>query len=281
MLVTRRTFLGATVASWLGLAGLARGDLIGDLRERNRRRIAGQVARHATPVDGCGYLDQPAFAVDRVFRGPQVPYEPQAGDLFLEMCPQLTARASLVLVGAFRPNHSGIVFRRPDGSMALLEAGSFEVALIVASDLVPVLSAYRDRERVWIRRRSVPLTDEQACRLTAAALAQDGKPFALLRQYAQATPLRARGPLRTFVTGGPHGTDRRGYFCAELVTEMIVAAGLIDAADARPAATYPHDLFFDESFNLFLNRHFKLGRAGWCPPAQWRPQRCDGCGAAP
>jgi hypothetical protein len=282
MPVSRRTFLGSAAASWLGLTASARAGLIDTLRERNRQRIDERVAEHATPVDGCGYLDQPAFAIDNVFRGPQVPYAPQPGDLFFSITVHLRFRVGHALVGAFQPSHSGIIFRRPDGSMAFLEAGSFDVPLIKVSDLVPILSAYRSRERVWIRRRAVPLTEEQSCRLTAACLAQDGKPFARVRIYNQITPFRDRGPLKTFVAGGPHGTDRTRYYCAELVTEMIVAAGLICPADTRPSATYPHDLFFDESFNPFLNRHFKLGPHGWCPPAQWRPHVCGGgCGDEP
>jgi hypothetical protein len=198
----------------------------------------------------------------------------------LMMHPSAVVRAAFVLMGAFHPNHSGIMFRRPDGSVALLEAGCQDVSVTLASDPARALSAYRSRDRVWISRRAVPLTADQSCRLTAAAQEQDGRRFAIARMYGQMTPFRARGPLRTAVLGGPHGADRRRYYCDELVVEMLVAAGLIDAADARPAATYSRDLFFDESYNPFLNRHFKLGPAGWCPPAQWRPQLCDACGTA-
>ena len=38
----------------------------------------------------------------------------------------------------------------------------------------------------------------------------------------------------------------------------LVAAGLIDAKTARPAATYPRDLFMDHSYNLYINKHLKL-----------------------
>src|SRR5262249_20137204 len=99
------------------------------------------------------------------------------------------------------------------------------------------------------------------------ALHQADKHFALARLGGQLTPLRSRGPLRTYVIGKPKG-DRRGYFCSELVTESCVAAGLIDGKIARPSATYPHDLFFDESRNLYLNGLFKLPD-GWEPPARW------------
>ena len=73
----------------------------------------------------------------------------------------------------------------------------------------------------------------------------------------QVTPFRARGPLRTWIVGKPHG-DRDDWFCSELVTESCVAAGLMDAATARPAATYPRDLFYGRSFNLYLDKHLCL-----------------------
>src|SRR5207253_11430420 len=119
----------------------------------------------------------------------------------------------------------------------------------------------------WIRKRCVPLTCAQSAKLTAWALTQDGKRFALGRLAGQLTLLRSRGPLRTYFMGGPHG-NRHAYFCSELVTESCVAAGLIDPARARPAATYPSDLFFDSSLNRFLQRHFKLAPC-WDPPARW------------
>ena len=103
----------------------------------------------------------------------------------------------------------------------------------------------RAGDKVWVRRRRVPLTAEQSAALTAFVERQDGKPFAVLRLMGQMTPFRSRGPLRTWVVGKPHG-DREEWFCSELVTESCVAAGLMDADTARPAATYPRDLFFGQ-----------------------------------
>jgi hypothetical protein len=41
----------------------------------------------------------------------------------------------------------------------------------------------------------------------------------------------------------------------------------MDAATARPAATYPRDLYFGRSLNLYLDRHLCLDE--WQPPARW------------
>ena len=37
---------------------------------------------------------------------------------------------------------------------------------------------------------------------------------------------------------------------------------------ARPSATYPHDLFFDQSYNLYISHHLPLA-CDWYPPARW------------
>src|SRR5262249_58161681 len=106
-------------------------------------------------------------------------------------------------------------------------------------------------EKVWIRQRRVPLTPGQSARLTTWALAQDGKPFAVVRLGAQLTPFRSRGPLRTRFAGGPHG-ERRAYYCSELVVESCVAAGLVGPACARPAAAPPRGPFMGGFQNPFL-----------------------------
>jgi hypothetical protein len=221
------------------------------------------------PSDACGsYLYQPAFCIDYELRYPAEPYVPQPGDIMLRLDHSKFWRVTHYMALAFDPNGSGIVFARPDGSMAILEAGPNDCLWVRTLDLLPHLKEYADIGRVWIRRRRVPLTPEQSCRLTEFALAQDGKRFALLRLGVQLTPFRTRGPIRTYFMGCPHGGDRRCYFCSELVSEACVAAGLLDPARTRPSATYPRDLFYGCSFNVFLNHHLDINE-GWLPPARW------------
>jgi hypothetical protein len=216
---------------------------------------------------GCSFLYRPAFCIDDLLREPAEAYLPQPGDLMLRLDNSVFWRVTHYLALAFDPNGSGIVFARPDGRLAVLEAGPNDTLWVGTPDLLPHLQEYAATGKVWIRKRRVPLTPEQSCRLTEFALAQDGKRFALVRLGAQLTPLRSRGPLRTCWLGRPRG-DRPSYFCSELVLEACVAAGLLEAARTRPAATYPHDLFFGRSFNPFLDRHLDVN-AGWCPPARW------------
>jgi hypothetical protein len=221
------------------------------------------------PAEGSS-LYQPAFCIDEELRGPAEAYLPQPGDIMLRLDGSVFWRVTHYMALAFDPNGSAIVFARPDGSLAILEAGPNDTHYVGTLDMLPHLREYEAAGKVWIRRRRVPLTPEQSHRLTEFALAEDGKRFALVRLAGQLTPFRCRGPLRTWVVGGPHG-DRCSYFCSELVTEACVYAGLLDPARTRPSATYPCDLFFGRSYNWFINTHLDVNKY-WCPPARWCSQ---------
>jgi hypothetical protein len=220
------------------------------------------------PVTADGsFLYQPAFCIDDVLRGHAEPYVPQPGDLMLRLDNSKFWRITHYMALAFDPNGSGIVCARPDGSLAVLEAGPNDTLWVGTPDLLPHLAEYADIGKVWIRKRRVPLTLEQSHRLTEFALAEEGKRFALVRLGGQLTPFRSRGPLRTYVIGRPHG-DRSNYFCSELVCEACVAAGLLDKGRTRPSATYPRDLFYGRSLNLYIDKHLDIN-ASWFPPARW------------
>jgi hypothetical protein len=219
------------------------------------------------PAECGSYLYEPCYVLDKARRGSPRAYLPQPGDLMLRMDDSLFWEITHDLALAFRPHGSGVVVARPDGSLGILEAGPNDTLWCRVLDMLPHLHEYEVKGEVWIRKRKTPLTVEQSACLTAFAMRQEGKFFALLRLGGQLTPFRTRGPLRTWCVGKPQG-DRIGYFCSELCVEALVAAGLIDRATARPAATYPHDLFFDKSFNPYLRKHFSLAE-GWEPPARW------------
>lgn len=217
--------------------------------------------------DNAGFVFQAAYCLDQVLRGPAEPYFPQPGDIVLptDRSTFWTICHALALAG--HPHHSGIVIALPDGRPAMLEAGPHDTPRCEVSELGTNLQSYELEGPVWIRRRTTPLTAEQSAHLTAFALAQDGKRFALVRLAGQLTLLRSRGPIRTRFVGGPHG-DRCSYFCSELVTEACIAGGLLDPATTRPAATYPSDLFFNRSRNPYLAKNLKLA-PDWDPPARW------------
>jgi hypothetical protein len=212
---------------------------------------------------GWGFLWQPAFVVDKVRREPAQPYLPQPGDIVLFDSPSPGWHFFYWLAFTGPPTHCGIVVAMPDGQIALLEAGAGSGLDVT---IMP-LERHEGYTGIYVRQRKFPLTPEQSAHLTDYAVAVCDKHVSALRFPIQLTPFRMRGPLRTVFFGKPHGIHST-YFCSELVVEACVAAGLLDAATARPAATYPRDLFFDHSSNLYLNHHFTLSD-GWFPPALW------------
>jgi hypothetical protein len=213
------------------------------------------------------YLYQPAFCMDKKLRGPAEPYVPQPGDIMLATDRNLFWKITHDLALAFEPHNSAIFYARRDGSLGILEAGPNDTLFIRGLDAFPHLVKYHDKGPVWIRKRRTPLTAEESAKLTHWAECQEGKWFALPRMGLLLTPFRNRGPLRTWVLGKSN-PNRLGYYCSELVNESLVAADLMDREIARPSATFPHDLFFDKSFNPYINRHYRLGDC-WYPPARW------------
>jgi hypothetical protein len=228
--------------------------------------VGGGLAQDDSPGE-LSYLYQPCYCLDAALRSPAEPYCPQPGDIFLATDQNFWMRLGHWAAGGAGVHHSGILFARSDGRIALIEAGPFNSVRIETMDPIEHMRRHdRAGDCVWIRRRCIPLTPEQSACLTAFAEAQDGKPFATLRLLCQVTPFRTRGPLRMEYLGKVHG-DRRAFFCSELVVESCVAAGLLDPCTARPSGTYPRDLF-GLSLNPYLAQHLRL-EPDWYPPARW------------
>src|SRR4051812_15717456 len=109
------------------------------------------VAADDGPAAAKSFLYQPAYCTDDVWLGSPRPYLPQPGDIFLASDRGLIARASHCLVGAAGVHHSGIVFARPDGSPAILEAGPYNTLRVQTLDVLPHLRGHEARgEKVWI-----------------------------------------------------------------------------------------------------------------------------------
>ncbi|MCE9532060.1 MAG: hypothetical protein K8T89_13185 [Planctomycetes bacterium] len=211
------------------------------------------------------YVYEPAYCLDDCLRGKPVEYQPQAGDLvfFWDDMPFWHITYRLALTGP--PYHVALVFQMPDGEYRLLESGPNDTMYVRLCPMACRLQSWNGR--IWIRRRAVPLTERQSRCLTEFALRQDGKDYAWLRLAGQVTMLRSRGPIKSYFMGKSHG-ERSNYMCAEVVVEALIHIGLFEAANCRPSVTYPQDMFFNRSKNLFLNKHFKL-EPGWHPPQRW------------
>ena len=232
------------------------------------------------PHPGWGSLHQPAYSLDKQPRLPLEPYQPQPGDVLLlsNSSPLFTFLYKLAFTGA--PGHSALVVRRPDGSFGQLEAGVDSNPRTEVNQLDRRMHLYPGT--IWVRRRTVPLDDAQSALLTSFGEKEKGRAFAVGRFVLQVTPLRSRGPLRTFVIGKPKRPGMipfRDYFCSEVVIEALVFAGVLDRRTARPAATFPEDMFFDASRNLYLDRHPPLGGGCWEVPRLWERNPAAGaCG---
>ena len=59
----------------------------------------------------------------------------------------------------------------------------------------------------------------------------------MFRILIQLTPLRPRGLVKTYFMGKPHGPNRIGWICSELVMESLVYSGLHSYENARPSPT--------------------------------------------
>jgi hypothetical protein len=227
-----------------------------------------------------GVLYQPAFCLDKALREPVRPYVPQAGDIILESDDRLTWGIGHRLAKSGHPHHSMIVFCKPEGGFAILEAGGNPdtPSKVSTADLFRILEweeakTGRKERRIWIRQRKVPLTPEQSEALTNFALEVQGRRFARAKLLVLMTPIRAKGPIRTAWLGKPN-YDKNSYFCAEMVVTAMAATGIIDAEFARPGASFPHDLFMGGSRNSWVDRGLRSLNECWAPPARWTNRAC-------
>lgn len=213
-----------------------------------------------------GYLDQPAYSIDKQRRGPSFHYEPQPGDVLLLSNTNFAWSTAYFLCGTGAPGHSALVARMDDGTLGLIEAGFNEEPFVNFVSLEERLHEYPGT--IWVRRRKAPITAEQSRMLTEYGQIIDGRRYGVVRLLAQLTPFRTRGPIRTYFMGKPRGI-RDSYICSEAVLEGLVLAGVLDAETTRPSATYPKDMFFDESLNPYIDKHLPLA-CGWHVPSLWK-----------
>ncbi|MBI2803586.1 MAG: hypothetical protein HYX68_01215 [Planctomycetes bacterium] len=181
-----------------------------------------------------------------------VPYEPQPGDLvfFNDYKPHWIALYRLA--GSDGPYHVGLVFRKPDGECAIVEAGPNDTPHCRVLHLTPRLQGFEGA--IHLRRVKVPISAEQSRRLTEFALAQDMKRYALGRLLLQGTPFRCRGPLRRFLFGATY-CNRGSYLCAELAVAGATTAGLMDPLKHPGNAIYPRDIIYDDFYDLSATYH--------------------------
>jgi hypothetical protein len=192
-----------------------------------------------------GYLHKIEIARDRSIELRGKRYAPQPGDILLfDDHSSLTAKIYR-FGGTGNPLHAGIVFRRDDGSLGILEAGTNAVMKVFVWDFEPRLHGFDGT--ILVRQPRTAMTPEQAKKLADFAVAQEGKPYAIGRLALQATPFRPRVLASVF---GRTVVDRDRWICSELVVAGATVAGVWEM-DTFPAnVMYPRDLCYDEKYDL-------------------------------
>ena len=193
---------------------------------------------------------------------PPRPYEPREGDLTFYDDHSRVWMKLFEMAGTGPPLHMGIVVRRKDGTLAVLEAGPDDTVWVDLRPLVPRLHQFFHdfNGTITVRRTKVPLNRFQSHALTRFAEAQNGKRYAVLRLLAQGTALRSRGPLEAIL--GKTYTDRDSWICSELAMAGAAVVGLIDPEVVHANSVYPRDLVDNQRYNLGLS---------WHDAAVWRP----------
>jgi hypothetical protein len=187
-------------------------------------------------------------------------YHPQPGDVVLFDSHNTLITQLYRWCGTGRPLHAGMIFCKKDGSLAILEAGTNAVMKVFIFDLEPRLHDFDGT--ILVRRLRKPLAPEQAAKLHDFAVAQEGKPYALVRAILHASPLRPRNPAFT----NPFGRtvlDRDRWICSELAVAAATAAGVLDPTVHPANMMLPRDLCYDERYDLGPQYE---------PPALWSPR---------
>jgi len=187
-------------------------------------------------------------------------YRARAGDILLfDDHSPLTAKIYR-MVGTDGPLHAAVVFRKKDGSLATLEAGTNAVMKVFNFDLEPRLHGFDGT--ILVRRLHQPMTGDQERRMADFAVAQEGKRYAIGRLALQGTPLRPRGSLLAPILGRTI-VDRERWICSELVVASLVVAGVFNGDEYPANLMYPRDLCYDERFDLSPQ---------YQAPAMWYPR---------
>jgi hypothetical protein len=215
--------------------------------------------------DWAGYLKIEAKAPMGKARHEIIRYAPREGDLAFYDDRSVAWTALFAYAGTGPPLHMGIVFKKFNGSLAVLEAGPDDTTRVSLLHLEKRLHQFQQHFKgtITIRRCKKELTAEQSMALTKFAQAQDGKRYAVGRLLLQGTSLRTRGPVRELVFGKTV-LDRDSWICSELSVAAGTVAKLFDPKIVHSNVAYPRDLVDNARYDL---------SDSWYDAAVWLPKR--------
>ena len=194
-----------------------------------------------------GYLwDQTCNAEGKVEKTSRA-YTPREGDILLfdDMSPFWAKLYSIAGTGP--PFHAGIVFKKTDGSFAVLESGPDDTLHVYLLDLEPRLNNFKGS--IGVRQAKRALTKEESEILTNFAYAQEGKRYAMWRLLLQGTYFRHRGGIKEKHLAATYD-DRTRWLCAEIVVSAGALVNLLDRDKVKATVTYPLDMVDDVRIDL-------------------------------
>jgi hypothetical protein len=194
-----------------------------------------------------------------------VAYEPREGDLVFYDDRSPTWMVLFALADTGPPLHMGIVFKKADGKLAVLEAGPDDTIWVKLLDLDTRLTQFQEDFKgiIEIRRCKKVFSKDESQALTKFAVAQEGKRYAIGRLLLQGTVFRTRGPVRELLLGKTV-LDRDSWICSELAVAAGTVAKLFDPKVVHSNVAYPRDLVDNTRYDL---------SAVWHDAAVWLPAR--------
>lgn len=209
--------------------------------------ILAGLAAGSPPDKAIGYLKSPSVegAGDEA---PAIrPYVPHEGDLIFFDDQSVLWERLYKLGGTKPPFHVGIVVKKPDGSMAVLESGPDDTLHVYILEAERRLHTFKGVLQVREAKRA--LTPEQSASLTKFAVEQEGKRYAMWRLLLQGTPFKSRGRFRTKLFGATYECRSR-WLCAEIVCSAENLIGFFDGKLIKGTDTYPLDIVDDHLYDL-------------------------------
>lgn len=191
-------------------------------------------------------------------------YRPRQGDMVFFDDHNPYWSVLFAWAGTGPPMHMGIVVKRYNGSLAILESGPDRSSWVTLQPVGLRLRQFDENYHgtISIRRCKNELTRPQSRALTYFAEAQEGKMFAFLRFLLQGTPLRSRGLIQELLLAQTP-LDRWSWMCSELVVAAGTVAELFPPR-VKATATYPQD--------IVNNLRHDLSKI-WTDAEIWRPSR--------